>query len=52
MFTGNFLWEKICLEELPVSEDVSEALTEGLTALTRQEEVGMTVQEFRKTQIP
>ncbi|XP_042368845.1 epithelial cell-transforming sequence 2 oncogene-like [Plectropomus leopardus] len=35
---GYFLWEKICLEELFVSKDVSEALTEGLTALTRQEE--------------
>ncbi|XP_039997905.1 epithelial cell-transforming sequence 2 oncogene-like [Xiphias gladius] len=35
---GHFLGEKICLEELSVSKDVSEALTEGLTALTRQEE--------------
>ncbi|XP_049918915.1 epithelial cell-transforming sequence 2 oncogene-like [Epinephelus moara] len=35
---GNFLWERIRLEELCVSKDVSEALTEGLTALTRQEE--------------
>ncbi|XP_023276135.1 epithelial cell-transforming sequence 2 oncogene-like [Seriola lalandi dorsalis] len=35
---GNFLWEKICLEELSLSKDLSEALTEGLTALTRQEE--------------
>ncbi|XP_045915002.1 epithelial cell-transforming sequence 2 oncogene-like [Micropterus dolomieu] len=34
---GNFLWEKICLEELCVSKDLNEALTEGLTALTRQE---------------
>ncbi|XP_071320821.1 epithelial cell-transforming sequence 2 oncogene-like isoform X1 [Trachinotus anak] len=35
---GHFLWEKICLEELSVSKDLSEALTEGLTALTKQEE--------------
>ncbi|KAG7234568.1 hypothetical protein INR49_004470 [Caranx melampygus] len=35
---GHFLWEKICLEELLVSKDLSEALTEGLTALTTQEE--------------
>ncbi|KAL6115217.1 ect2l [Pungitius sinensis] len=35
---GHFLWEKICLEELCVSKDLSEALTEGLTALTMQEE--------------
>ncbi|XP_070786926.1 epithelial cell-transforming sequence 2 oncogene-like [Enoplosus armatus] len=35
---GHFLWEKICLEEFCVSKDVNEALTEGLTALTRQEE--------------
>ncbi|XP_053272799.1 epithelial cell-transforming sequence 2 oncogene-like [Pleuronectes platessa] len=35
---GHFLWEKICLEELSVSQDLSEALTEGLAALTRQEE--------------
>ncbi|XP_029301174.1 epithelial cell-transforming sequence 2 oncogene-like [Cottoperca gobio] len=36
---GHFLWEKICLEELCVSNDVNEALTEGLTALTRQREI-------------
>ncbi|XP_049426261.1 epithelial cell-transforming sequence 2 oncogene-like isoform X2 [Epinephelus fuscoguttatus] len=35
---GHFLWERICLEELCVSKDVIEALTEGLTVLTRQEE--------------
>ncbi|KAK5847915.1 hypothetical protein PBY51_017006 [Eleginops maclovinus] len=35
---GNFLWEKICLEELCVSKDLSEALVEGLIALTRQTE--------------
>ncbi|XP_037617513.1 epithelial cell-transforming sequence 2 oncogene-like [Sebastes umbrosus] len=35
---GHFLWEKICLEELCVSKDLNEALTEGLAALTRQEE--------------
>ncbi|XP_026157947.1 epithelial cell-transforming sequence 2 oncogene-like [Mastacembelus armatus] len=35
---GHFLWEKICLEELSVSKDLSEALIEGLTVLTRQEE--------------
>ncbi|XP_044044502.1 epithelial cell-transforming sequence 2 oncogene-like [Siniperca chuatsi] len=36
---GHFLWEKICLEELCASKDLNEALTEGLTALTRQEEM-------------
>lgn len=46
IFIGNFLWEKICLEELCVSKDLNEALTEGLTALTRQEKVGITVKEF------
>ncbi|XP_041822382.1 epithelial cell-transforming sequence 2 oncogene-like [Chelmon rostratus] len=35
---GHFLWEKTCLEEICVSRDLNEALTEGLTALTRQEE--------------
>lgn len=45
IFIGHFLWEKICLEELCVSKDLNEALTEGLTALTRQEEVGITVKE-------
>uniref|UniRef100_A0A8D3AZA6 Epithelial cell-transforming sequence 2 oncogene-like n=1 Tax=Scophthalmus maximus TaxID=52904 RepID=A0A8D3AZA6_SCOMX len=35
---GHFLWEKIGLEELSVSKDLSEALIEGLAALTRQEE--------------
>ncbi|KAI3365829.1 hypothetical protein L3Q82_000820 [Scortum barcoo] len=35
---GHFLWEKIHLEDLCVSKDLNEALTEGLTALTRQEE--------------
>ncbi|XP_035533563.1 epithelial cell-transforming sequence 2 oncogene-like [Morone saxatilis] len=35
---GLFLWEKICLEELCVSKELNEALTEGLVALTRQEE--------------
>nr|XP_019959671.1 PREDICTED: epithelial cell-transforming sequence 2 oncogene-like isoform X2 [Paralichthys olivaceus] len=35
---GHYLWEKICLEDLSVSKDLSEALTEGLAALTRQEE--------------
>ncbi|XP_018516508.1 epithelial cell-transforming sequence 2 oncogene-like [Lates calcarifer] len=35
---GHFLWERICLEDLCVSKDLSEALTEGLTALTRHEE--------------
>nr|XP_046238886.1 epithelial cell-transforming sequence 2 oncogene-like [Scatophagus argus] len=35
---GHFLWETICLEELRVSKDLNEALTEGLTALTKQEE--------------
>ncbi|KAM9328359.1 LOW QUALITY PROTEIN: epithelial cell-transforming sequence 2 oncogene-like [Pholidichthys leucotaenia] len=36
---GYFLWEKICLDKLCVSKDLSEALTEGLTVLTRQEEI-------------
>ncbi|XP_073318273.1 epithelial cell-transforming sequence 2 oncogene-like [Pagrus major] len=35
---GHLLWEEICLEELCVSKDLNEALTEGLTALNRQEE--------------
>ncbi|XP_034030458.1 epithelial cell-transforming sequence 2 oncogene-like isoform X2 [Thalassophryne amazonica] len=35
---GYFLWETICLEELCVSKDLSEALTAGLTALTREKE--------------
>ncbi|KAE8278494.1 Epithelial cell-transforming sequence 2 oncogene-like Lung-specific [Larimichthys crocea] len=35
---GHCLWENVCLEELCVSEDLKEALTEGLTALTRQDE--------------
>ncbi|XP_008282361.1 epithelial cell-transforming sequence 2 oncogene-like [Stegastes partitus] len=35
---GYFLWEEGCLDQLCVSKDLSEALTEGLTALTRQEE--------------
>ncbi|XP_072235402.1 epithelial cell-transforming sequence 2 oncogene-like [Leuresthes tenuis] len=35
---GYFLWEKTCLDELCVSKELSEALTEGLTALTRQED--------------
>ncbi|KAK2857006.1 hypothetical protein Q5P01_005741 [Channa striata] len=35
---GHFLWKEICLEELSVSKDLSEALIEGLTALSRQEE--------------
>lgn len=43
IFIGHFLWERICLEDLCVSKDLSEALTEGLTALTRHEEVGITV---------
>lgn len=52
IFIGHFLWEKICLEELCVSKDLNEALTEGLAALTRQEEVGITVKFcFFNTQI-
>ncbi|XP_032362186.1 epithelial cell-transforming sequence 2 oncogene-like isoform X2 [Etheostoma spectabile] len=35
---GHFLCENICLEDLCVSEDLNEALIEGLTALTRQEQ--------------
>ncbi|XP_024918251.1 epithelial cell-transforming sequence 2 oncogene-like isoform X2 [Cynoglossus semilaevis] len=35
---GNFLWEKIHLEEILVSKQLSEALTEGLTILTAQKE--------------
>ncbi|XP_062270657.1 epithelial cell-transforming sequence 2 oncogene-like [Scomber scombrus] len=35
---GQFLWEKVCLEDLCVSKDLSVALTEGLTALTIEEE--------------
>ncbi|XP_028427223.1 epithelial cell-transforming sequence 2 oncogene-like [Perca flavescens] len=39
---GHFLCEKICLEDLCMFEDLNEALTEGLAALTRQEEVEST----------
>nr|XP_029134788.1 epithelial cell-transforming sequence 2 oncogene-like [Labrus bergylta] len=35
---GHFLWEEICLEDLCVSKELKVALTEGLVALTRQEE--------------
>ncbi|XP_037552261.1 epithelial cell-transforming sequence 2 oncogene-like [Nematolebias whitei] len=35
---GHFLWEKLCLDKMCVSRELSEALTEGLTALTEQEE--------------
>ncbi|KAM4602137.1 epithelial cell-transforming sequence 2 oncogene-like [Polymixia lowei] len=35
---GHFLWERVCLQELCVSKDLAEALTDGLTALTRQED--------------
>ncbi|KAM3850738.1 epithelial cell-transforming sequence 2 oncogene-like [Diretmus argenteus] len=35
---GHFLMERMCLEDLCVSEELSEALAEGLTALTRQGE--------------
>ncbi|XP_067439428.1 epithelial cell-transforming sequence 2 oncogene-like isoform X1 [Thunnus thynnus] len=35
---GQFLWEEVCLEDLCVSKDLGVALTEGLTALTREEE--------------
>ncbi|XP_075999868.1 epithelial cell-transforming sequence 2 oncogene-like isoform X2 [Genypterus blacodes] len=35
---GHFLCEEICLGELFVCKDLSEALTEGLTALTKEEE--------------
>ncbi|XP_054864655.1 epithelial cell-transforming sequence 2 oncogene-like isoform X2 [Amphiprion ocellaris] len=35
---GYFLCDKMCLDKLCVSKDLSDALTEGLTALTRQEE--------------
>uniref|UniRef100_UPI0037E8D5E6 epithelial cell-transforming sequence 2 oncogene-like n=1 Tax=Semicossyphus pulcher TaxID=241346 RepID=UPI0037E8D5E6 len=35
---GHFLWEEICLEETCASEELKEAVTEGLAALTRQEE--------------
>ncbi|KAM6957974.1 epithelial cell-transforming sequence 2 oncogene-like [Tautogolabrus adspersus] len=35
---GHFLWEEICLEELCVSKELKLALSEGLVALTRQEE--------------
>ncbi|KAK5600061.1 hypothetical protein CRENBAI_010427 [Crenichthys baileyi] len=33
---GLFLWEKICLDRLCVSRELSEALTVGLTTLSRQ----------------
>ncbi|XP_077579152.1 epithelial cell-transforming sequence 2 oncogene-like [Stigmatopora nigra] len=34
---GHALWEKICLEDLCLTEDLSLALTEGLTVLSKQE---------------
>lgn len=46
IFIGQFLWGKVCLEDLSVSKDLSMALTEGLTALTREEEVRKTVKMF------
>uniref|UniRef100_A0A3P9CNM8 Epithelial cell transforming 2 like n=1 Tax=Maylandia zebra TaxID=106582 RepID=A0A3P9CNM8_9CICH len=46
IFLGYFLWERIRLDEICVSRDLSEALIEGLTALTREEEVGITVEQF------
>ncbi|KAM4711175.1 epithelial cell-transforming sequence 2 oncogene-like [Anableps anableps] len=36
---GLFLWENISLDTLCVSRELSEALTEGLTALSRQNEI-------------
>ncbi|KAM9334147.1 epithelial cell-transforming sequence 2 oncogene-like [Symphorus nematophorus] len=38
---GHFLWEEVCLEELCVSKDLNEALMEGLTSLTREEETAL-----------
>uniref|UniRef100_UPI003AB083F1 epithelial cell-transforming sequence 2 oncogene-like n=1 Tax=Centroberyx gerrardi TaxID=166262 RepID=UPI003AB083F1 len=35
---GHFLWERMCLEDVCVSKGLTEALTEGIAALTRQEE--------------
>nr|XP_015802154.2 epithelial cell-transforming sequence 2 oncogene-like [Nothobranchius furzeri] len=35
---GHFLWEEIRLDKICVSKELSDALTEGLTALTEQEE--------------
>ncbi|XP_047432322.1 epithelial cell-transforming sequence 2 oncogene-like [Mugil cephalus] len=35
---GYFAWEEVCLDKICVSKDLSEALTEGLAALTRREE--------------
>lgn len=46
--TGNFLWEKIHLEEILVSKQLSEALTEGLTILTAQKEVWITWKYTKK----
>ncbi|XP_061633247.1 epithelial cell-transforming sequence 2 oncogene-like isoform X2 [Phyllopteryx taeniolatus] len=36
---GHSLWERVRLEDLCLSEDLSMALTEGLTVLTKQEEM-------------
>uniref|UniRef100_A0A3Q2CHF2 DH domain-containing protein n=1 Tax=Cyprinodon variegatus TaxID=28743 RepID=A0A3Q2CHF2_CYPVA len=36
---GLFLWEQLSLDKLCVSRELSEALTEGLTTLTREKEV-------------
>ncbi|XP_051913673.1 epithelial cell-transforming sequence 2 oncogene-like isoform X3 [Hippocampus zosterae] len=35
---GHSLWERVCLEDLRLSEDLSLALTEGLTVLSKQAE--------------
>ncbi|XP_061686304.1 epithelial cell-transforming sequence 2 oncogene-like [Syngnathoides biaculeatus] len=36
---GHSLWERVRLEDLSLPEDISMALTEGLTILTKQEEM-------------
>lgn len=40
--SGHSLWERVCLEDLCLSEDLSLALTEGLTVLGKQAEVNST----------
>lgn len=44
-FLGLFLWENISLDTLGACGELSEALTEGLTALSRQNEVRTAVRQ-------
>lgn len=50
VFKGLFLCERICLEDLTVSNELSEALTEGITALSKREEVTTAAHIIHKCQ--